>query len=544
MKKGGKNIPQPAPAAKPSGNFLTPKLAWILLALIILFFAVVRIRLLDLPLERDEGEYAYAGQLMLQGVPPYKLAYNMKLPGTYAIYALIMALFGQTASGIHLGLLFVNAATVLLMFALGKKIFNLAIGLVAAASYALLSTSPALLGQAAHATHFVIFFALIGVWLLWRAEEKGNLKRFFLSGLAFGFAFLMKQPGIFFCAFAGLWLLFSEFRRKPLDSKMLISRVGLLGAGMLLPFAATCLILWQAGVFEKFWFWTFTYARAYASVIPLNKAASNFIEASKVMLEPNEALWLLGIVGIPLMFCVEQTRKRAVWLIAFTLFSFVAVCPGFYFRQHYFILLAPAWCLFIGIAVNAAIELIEKFKLPRFAQFLPATAFALLMLWLISLHWQMFFRWPPVVIHRAAYGANPFVETVEVAKFIRENSTPDAKVAVLGSEPQIYFYAKRRSAAGYIYMYPMMEPQPFAHTMQEEMIKQIEAAQPEFLVFVSFPFSWAGSKDSDETIFKWFDQYKNRYESAGTVNYVSGDSSRQDDEKYFVEILRRKYLSR
>ena len=33
----------------------------------------IRIRLLGIPLERDEGEYAYAGQLILQGVPPYKL---------------------------------------------------------------------------------------------------------------------------------------------------------------------------------------------------------------------------------------------------------------------------------------------------------------------------------------------------------------------------------------------------------------------------------------------------------------------------------------
>ena len=44
--------------------------------------ALVRMRLVDLPLERDEGEYAYAGQLLLQGVPPYELAYNMKFPGT------------------------------------------------------------------------------------------------------------------------------------------------------------------------------------------------------------------------------------------------------------------------------------------------------------------------------------------------------------------------------------------------------------------------------------------------------------------------------
>src|ERR1022692_5078963 len=78
--------------------------AWILVALSILFVVVVRVRLREMPLERDEGEYAYAGQLMLQGVPPYREAYTMKLPGTYAAYALIMAVLGQSASGIHAGL--------------------------------------------------------------------------------------------------------------------------------------------------------------------------------------------------------------------------------------------------------------------------------------------------------------------------------------------------------------------------------------------------------------------------------------------------------
>src|SRR5580765_3414099 len=64
----------------------------------------VRARLLEMPLERDEGEYAYAGQLILQGVPPYAEACNMKLPGVYYAYAVIMRLFGETARGIHWGL--------------------------------------------------------------------------------------------------------------------------------------------------------------------------------------------------------------------------------------------------------------------------------------------------------------------------------------------------------------------------------------------------------------------------------------------------------
>ena len=55
---------------------------WVLFVLAVAVVAAARIRMLGLPLERDEGEYAYTGQLLLQGVTPYKLAYSMKLPGT------------------------------------------------------------------------------------------------------------------------------------------------------------------------------------------------------------------------------------------------------------------------------------------------------------------------------------------------------------------------------------------------------------------------------------------------------------------------------
>src|SRR5712675_149682 len=129
---------------------------WCLLAVIVFgLVLVIRIRLLEIPLERDEGEYAYAGQLMLQGVPPYKLAYNMKLPGTYAAYALILAAFGQSAAAIHLGLAIVNAISIALMFMVARKLLDDAGAVTAAAVFALMSLSPSVLGLAAHATHFV-----------------------------------------------------------------------------------------------------------------------------------------------------------------------------------------------------------------------------------------------------------------------------------------------------------------------------------------------------------------------------------------------------
>src|ERR1700733_7593261 len=69
----------------------------------IVLFASVRLRLRNMPLERDEGEFAYVGQLMLEGIPPYKIAGNLKLPGTYAAYAAMMAVFGETAPGTRVG---------------------------------------------------------------------------------------------------------------------------------------------------------------------------------------------------------------------------------------------------------------------------------------------------------------------------------------------------------------------------------------------------------------------------------------------------------
>ena len=94
------------------------------LVLVIVFFAVVRVRLRNAPLERDEGEYAYMGQLLLQGIPPYKIACNMKLPGTYAAYAAIMAVFGETSAGIHLGMIPVNAAASIMVFFLAKHLYG------------------------------------------------------------------------------------------------------------------------------------------------------------------------------------------------------------------------------------------------------------------------------------------------------------------------------------------------------------------------------------------------------------------------------------
>ena len=137
-----------------------------------------------------------------------------------------------------------------------------------------------------------------------------------------------------------------------------------------------------------------------------------------------------------------------------------------------------------------------------FALFLAATIFV---------NRETWFTLTPLQTSRAAYGRNPFPEAQIVADYIRANSAANACVAVIGSEPEIYFLSHRRSATGYIYTYALMESQPFARKMQEQMLREIETNAPEFIIFADNSLSWARTSDSCLKIFDWWDSYQTNY---------------------------------
>ena len=506
--------------------------AWIFVALAILLTLVVRVRLRDMPLERDEGEYAYAGQLILQGVPPYKDAFNMKLPGTYVAYAASMAVFGKTPTGIHLGLAVVNAATIWLMFLLGRKLLDAAAGATAAVTYALMSLSPDVLGLAGHATHYVVLPAVGGILLLLRAVETRAIKFHLAAGILFGLAFVMKQHGVFFGMFGGVFLIWDRIaprllgpgngglgsRRAPrrrageaiaLDWSALFKELAVFSAGCLLPYLATCLWLWLSGVFPQFWFWTISYGSQYASGIPLVKASDVTSATLRAIVGPNIVFWLLPWVGAVMLWWDERLdENRRFLLTALSLFSLASISVGFYFRQHYFILLLPVLALLISVAVSKSILLLRGDKSVELFLALGIVVVAVVATGgALIVNGSVWFGLTPKKAVEQIYVSSIFSDTRTIADHIRENTKPDARIAVIGSEPQIYFYSGRRSATGHIYTYALMEKHPYALTMQEEMIRQIEEAKPDYVVFVQNHFSWLTTPDSEKKILNWWPTY-------------------------------------
>jgi hypothetical protein len=510
-----------------AGTFSRERWLLLLLAAALLVSVTVRLRLLDIPLERDEGEYAYAGQLILQGIPPYEQCYNMKMPGIYAAYAAIMGVFGQTLTGIHLGFLIMNLGTAAFVFLIGSRWLGKGAGILAAALYALLSVSQTVQGVFVHSEHFVVFFFLAGLLALTPPGESASGRpragalRLFLAGILLGLAFLMKQHGLFLVGFAFLYVLVTEWSSDPGSWRRLAQRLAILAAGTLTPFLVVCLILWLAGVFETFWFWTFSYAQEYVSLPAAGAAWDRLSDRIDSLLDHTLWIWIAGGLGLFSLARRDLPPRTVPVVLLLALLAFLATTPGFYFRPHYFVLLLPPLSLLGGLGLDS----IHPFLRTRVPPLLAGTAAALLvllpMLSMASSERDYLFRLQPEEVVRAIYRRNPFVESIEIAGYVRENTAPDDRIAVIGSEPQIFFYSNRKSATGYIYTYPLMEDQPFAARMQKEMIREIESSEPAIFIQVNVPTSVGMEKGSDPALFQWANSYrKQRYDLVGLVNIL------------------------
>jgi hypothetical protein len=450
--------------------------------------------------------------------------------------------------------------------------------------------------------------------------------------LLFGLAFLMKQHGLFFGLFGavyllrvrtGEWLAAAGGKSRQPGSRSprerpgfsiagpassaglgrLIRDLGWFGLGWLLPYGLTCLVLWLAGAFHQFVFWTITYAAQYASAIPIVRGPDVLRATLNAVVGPNLILWVLPWVGALVMWWESrlddispksnvqspksqgrspmsnvQSRDEEVrsqksevrgqndatrntqhatripcprfFLTVLLFCSFASASVGLYFREHYFILVLPVLALLTGVAVSRGLYLlkhdqtIELFlAVPILGLFVIAVCAALIG------HGAIWLALSPEQAIRSTYGSTLFTETVRVADYLKAHTAPDARVAVLGSEPEIYFYARRRAATGHLYMYPLMEEHPYALNLQEQMIGEIERARPEYVVYVDDQYSWLTQPSSPQRLFEWWKAYwAANLDVVQTIEFQEGLARGMDMDKppkeppvpYHILILKRR----
>lgn len=504
---------------------LEERLCYILLGALILLVILIRSKFLNIPFERDEGAYSYYGKLLTEGKIPYKDFYEQKFPGIFYFYALIVSIFGDTVKAMHTGFIFINIATITLLFFSAKKLFSPIAGLIAATTFAITSLTPILSGFTIQSEHGVALFTSVGIFLYAMINTTRKSYYYFLMGLAMGMAFMVKTSGMFMLAWGGLFLLIDFFFLPEKNYRKLIVNLLLYGAGAFLIIALLFLIIYLKGAFSDMIFWSYEIPKNYVGKIPFKDGVTYFKYTRDAILQDYKFFWFQVILALGLLFFKNVPLKMKLFALTLSLFAFMMIVPGFYFYGHYWIQLLPALAIVAGFVFSGLNDVLRsRFKItsPRL-KYIYLGIFLLFTLSNLAINRNYYFHPNYYRIMRTVYGSNPFPETMEIAKYITANSKPEDKVIAMGSEPEIYFYTKKNCPSRHAYFAAIVDNVPQHHQWQREYTADIEKAKPRYFVFYNHAISLFVQPNTDRYVFDWANKYVGEnYRLVGLADMIEG----------------------
>ena len=526
---------------------------WDTLSLFVILLIITKLRFpfLEIPLERDEGAYAYMAQLLLEGVPPYTQAYSLYFPGVFIIYALTFLILGQTIFAIHFCLLVATLITIVIIFLIGKKLFDPLTGIISGATFGLLGLNPYAQGLFSHGEPFTMLFICSGVYLLLLSIDSEKKILFLWSGLFFGLGLLIKQNVFVFIGLPIVYLCWSLLKKPRLKRKFYLDAIFYFTFGYFIPLAVFFIFCLITGSLEQMFFWTFIMPTEMTPPISISRAVYQFKILTLPIIKSSPLFFGVAAIGLLSPLWDKSSRLAVLFIVIFLVFSFFTMSLVFYFRAHYFLCLFPATALLTGVGFYSMNNLIKKISLRRINPIITAVFVFIFFSYSIFDQRKFFFQTKPETVSRIIYGNNPFPESLVIADYIKEHSSPSDKIAILGSEPQILFYADRVSASKHIFMYYLMGNHLHALSMQKEAMADIELTKPPILINVVIPTSWLFQKDSKSMLFHWLDGFvlKN-YKLAGvveiqglnTTNYYWGVDTTKfvPQGENFIQIYQRK----
>ena len=482
-------------------------------AAILLLFAAAFSTGLDVPFERDEGEYAHAAEVLASGGVPYRDAFLQKPPGIVLVHAAVQSIVGPSDAATHAATLVSYLATLALLASVARRLGGAAAGPLAALLAALAFLSPLFEPWPANTEAFLVLPATVSYLLLVRGWDSGrgvsgsgsgaraSVAVAAASGLAIGVASLFKQTALAHLPhlLAG-WALLGHDRRERL----------LLAAAFLAASAApwlASLVAWASwGALGAFLDGVLLHNLRYVGFNPEGRFGEMLARRVAAASLFDRLLWAAGVIGA--LALVARGRRRAAFVAGGWLATaIVAVSAGGYFRGHYLLQAVPPLALCAALASS---------ELPAIAR-VPALA-ALVAAWVAA--------WPvPLGVDAAArsfarYGGMRFANGPSIGRILARDAADRglSTLFVLGSEPQLHHYSGLRSVTPWVILSPLTGGYADSRARQEAAWRDVEAARPDYVV-VSVPAAVPTFRHSD--FFLWervVDLVRRDYEPLGKTS--------------------------
>jgi 4-amino-4-deoxy-L-arabinose transferase-like glycosyltransferase len=485
----------------------TAKWIWFSLALVCVVTALVRIPLLPIPFERDEGEYAYIGWRLDYGELPYRDWFDQKPPGVFWVYRLALMLPGNPIVAVHfMGLLF-SAASGCALFFLARRFMDHFMATMSAILFVILSADPLLEGTAANTELFMLLPLILSQVVFFSTVPGGTPKKslMFLCGALTGLAVAFKQvAGVNWVFLLAVYPLFCAAGPKW-RSTAIFGACSAVGAAAV--WALIILYFFLRHGLPDFMENVFFHNLQYVHSLPWSVRAKFCLQTFETIARSQALVWLLSAAGLWALFRARSSRLL-IFLAGGLVASALGVSASGYFFPHYFQQLLP------GLAIASVLGAHALYR-AGFWQTLPgrargvASAGALLALPLTVLY-PFWFSYSPETAVGKIYPGNTFGLMPQFGERIAQMTRPDDRVYIFGAEPELFFYAHRTSATRYIFLFPLYGQYPGVLEKQKATADEVIRNQPAAAVW--FPNGLFFAPGTEQMFTRWsYDYLKSHF---------------------------------
>ncbi len=464
---------------------------WLPLTLILVVTALLHLQYLDIPLERDESLYAYIGKLALGGGRPYLDFYEMKPPMLFYSFALLIGIFGYSATGVHLAATAVAVLNTLFTFLIAKKLGGVQLAYLSIGAYILWSLSPGIYGSYLLSENIGLCWGLPAMLWALNYPNKTNTKQLFGIGVLLAFAFLVKQPlGVMAAVIGFYWFTHWFFNRKNLPFVAFIKPLLWTILGFFVPISLTILGLWAIGSWQEAAFWLLEYPRIYTTSVSAEDSKFALDLMLQLVFSNYQFYFGATILGILTVILSKRVVSEKIFLISWVLLTAATVGIGKRYYGHYWLIAIPIMAILGGMFFQDIILWLRKKK--GSIEAIMATVIAIL--WSIHAFFvqpNFYFNPPLTEISRNFSPGNPYVEHQKLSNYLKKIIQPTDQLAVFGSDPQFFIYLNKISPIKHVYMPFFVNGQyPRALRWQDETIEGLKTSKPEYVIFNNYPIAW------------------------------------------------------
>ena len=431
------------------------KFPWAALVGSLALLLLLRLASLDLPLDRDEGEYATLAWAWMRGLGlPYRDFLEQKPPLAILAYGAAFFSGGFSVLSLRVFALLWQALSCAALFALAWRLSRSGrTAFLAAALYAALSASGAVQGLSANTESFVSLPMLGTLGVL--SYGRGR-RHWLLAGIFIGLAGLAKQSALPAALLVPLTLGMRE--DGPWKGRLRALSACLAGAAA--PWALCLFAFAFAGAAGAFWRCVIAYNLEYAGQ-GLPAQASALGSGLKHLGREEWALWIaLGFAaraawqgGLP--------GSGAAWAWLGAMFLGCMLSGRYY--PHYFQVLAAPTALLVALGFSAQPRVWLRRGL--------VAAFALVFIF------KNFALWAApdgAARSELLYGLPAFARAPQTAEALARATPEGSRILVWGSEAELYFLSRRRPATRFLFHYPFSGEAPRWGGGDDEVLAAME----------------------------------------------------------------------